>query len=144
MYLAIDFGKKRIGLALGEIMPHPAGVIDGKMEMGKIIEQIELVCRDNDVSGLVIGIPYLKSGSLGSISSSIQNFAKKLANKLMLPIYFEEEQYTSVEARSILMDSDIDFSRKGGEIDAMAAVLILEQFLNRVQSDKDIKPDIEA
>jgi putative Holliday junction resolvase len=131
MYLGIDYGKKRIGLALGQMIPKGAGVIDGAQDLGAIISQIEKICRENEVEGIVIGLPIKKSGDLGEIAPEIEKFVSETKSRLNLPVFFEEEELTSVEAESILTENGQQYDRKSGKIDELAAILILEQHLNK-------------
>ena len=129
MYLGIDFGKKRIGLSLGQVLPRGVGVIDGGQDQNKIIDHIIDICRENDVDTLVIGMPIRSQGEKGTIAPEIELFAKKLSEKSGLPIDFQPEQFTSYEAKEELKSSGRDYTRKSGEVDELAAVLILEQYI---------------
>lgn len=131
-YLSIDYGKKRIGLAIGQIIPKGAGVIDGAQGLDQIISDIEKICTENEVEGIVIGLPLKKSGDLGEMVPDIQNLADKLNQKLKLPVHFEEEEFTSVEAENFLKEHHVNYTRKSGEVDELAAILILEQYLNKI------------
>ncbi len=130
-YLGIDYGKKRIGLALGQMIPKGAGVIDGGQDLDVIVSQIEKICRENEVEGIVIGWPLKKSGDLGEVAPEIDKFVNELKAKINLPVFFEEEELTSVEAENILNENGQKYDRKSGQIDELAAILILEQYLNK-------------
>lgn len=139
MYLGIDFGKKRIGLALGQLIPKGAGVIDGTKSLKEVIEAIKQICLENEVSGVVIGLPKKPSGSPGELAEDIKIFAGKLKEATGLPIHFEEEGFTSVEAEEILKESGKNYSRKSGKTDEMAAILILEQYINHLNDSNKEK-----
>lgn len=127
MYLAIDYGRKRIGLALGEMIPKGAGVIENKGSLSEIASLISEKIKEHQVSGIVIGIPIRSGGEEGELGGEIRELSDLIEKDTGLPVYLEEEQFTSSEASAILHDKkDI----KKGDIDEMAAVLILEQFLN--------------
>lgn len=127
MYLAIDYGKKRIGLALGQVIPKGAGIIDGTLPQEVILNQIKSVCENNDVLGIVIGLPVRSQGEGGTLAGEIMQFGESVSEICRLPVYFEEEQFTSAEAERRLGNKrDV---RESGLLDEMAAVLILEQFL---------------
>lgn len=130
MFLGIDFGKKRIGLALGQLLPYGAGVIDATQNQEKIIEQIINICQKNEVTEIVIGIPIRSQGEKGALASEIESFADKLNSKSGIHINYEPEQFTSVEAKEELINSGKKFSRKDGDVDELAAILILEQYIN--------------
>lgn len=127
MYLAIDYGRKRIGLALGQMIPKGAGVIENKGSLSEIASLISEKIKEHQVSGIVIGIPIRSGGEEGELGEEIRELSDLIKKDTGFPVYLEEEQFTSSEASAILHDKkDI----KKGDIDEMAAVLILEQFLN--------------
>lgn len=128
MILGIDFGKKRIGLALGEQFPKGAGFVDGRASHEEIINQIIKICQDNEVSEIVMGVPTTISGT-GEMEKMIRDFGKKLEKKSKLKVNYEPENYTSVEATRILVENKVKDIKKN-QIDEMAAILILEQFVN--------------
>ncbi|MCL5410404.1 MAG: Holliday junction resolvase RuvX [Patescibacteria group bacterium] len=132
MYLGIDFGSKRIGLALGQMIPKGAGVIDGTKGINEISSDIKKICVDNDVEEIVIGLPKKPSGSPGELAEEIKEFSDILEKNTNLPVHFEEEQFTSVEAEEILKESGKSYSRKSGKTDEIAAILILEQYINHL------------
>lgn len=132
MYLGIDYGKKRIGLALGQMLPNGVGVLDGTKKMEETIASISLICRENDVDKIVIGMPILPSGDKTELSFEVEKFGLQLTKATKIPVVFEEEQFTSTEAEDILRRSGHVINKKTGSIDEMAAVLILEQYINRI------------
>ena len=130
MLLGIDFGKKRIGLALGEVIPKGMGIIDGTKSRQYIVDEIAKICHENNVEKIIIGLPFLGSGDEGFLAADAKSFATDLISKVDLPVIFEEEQYTSSEAERILTEGGVKYDRKDGKVDEMAAVLILEQYIN--------------
>jgi putative Holliday junction resolvase len=132
MYLGIDFGKKRIGLALGQMIPRGIGMIDGNKPIDQIVFDIKKICSENEVTGIVIGSPKKRSGDPGELTDDIERFVLELNKSINLPVHFEEEEFTSVEAEEILKESGKSYTRKSGKTDEMAAVLILEQFINHL------------
>lgn len=129
MYLGIDYGTKRIGLALGKFLPKPMGVIDGRKGRDFVYGEIKRICLENDVELIVIGIPVLASGTEGSLSNEIRQFSDGLSKITGLEIVFEPEQFSSIEAERILEENNLKWTRENGEKDQMAAVLILEQYI---------------
>ena len=136
MYLGIDYGKKRIGLALGTLIPQGIGVIDAELTPETIYSKIKSICLENDVQGIVIGIPIRSQGEDGALVGEIRAFAAALSEMTGLPVHFEEEQFTSAEAERLLGRVN-EKDRKAGKVDELAAVLILEQFLHTIETQKD-------
>lgn len=129
-FLAIDYGKKRIGLAVGSIFPKGAGVIDGAKPIEKITEEIAQICEKEDILKIIIGLPIRSQGEEGQIAQDARELGTALAEKTGLEIVYEPEQYTSASAAEILGESEKKYSRESGKLDEMAAILILEQYVN--------------
>ncbi len=134
MYLAIDWGKKRIGLAVGSVIPKGAGVVDGGQPFTKIAAEIKKVIAENEVEKIIIGLPLLNSGDDGSLAGEIRTFAGRISDETGLEVTFEPEQFTSMEAAEqfVVLGKKVD--RASGKLDELAAVLILEQYLNHVKN----------
>lgn len=127
MYLAIDYGKKRIGLALGEMLPKGAGVIENTGSFEGIITKLKEKISEHRVTGLVLGLPMRSQGEEGTLATEIKELGQMIERETGLPVSLEEEQFTSSEASAILRNKK---DLKKGDLDEMSAVLILEQFLN--------------
>lgn len=141
-YLAIDFGKKRIGLAVGGIYPNGNGIVDAEQGRSFVLETIAKMCKDEHVFGVVVGLPTRSNGDPGTLDKEIREFAHDLSHKTKLPVYFEDENFSSAEAERLLLIHNKALNRKGGYVDEMSAIIILEQFLKRKDESKNIKPDI--
>ena len=137
MYLAIDYGKKRIGLALGEAIPYGAGVLDNSKPLGFLLGEIRKICIKNQVSKIIIGMPIGSDGSEGKLGEDIRRFAINIKSNLNIETEFEEEGFTSSEAESILKDQGASIKESKSKVDELAAVLILEQYLNQKSNIKD-------
>ena len=144
MYLGIDYGRVRIGLALGRVLPQGTGVLNSRLPLKEIIERIGEIVSKNDVEGIVLGLPTRNQGEAGTLVPEIQSFAQKIAEELSIPVFFEEEKFSSAEAEMILSQSEKKYPRSSGKVDELAAILILEQFLGRLKEDQNIIPDINA
>jgi len=131
MYLGIDYGKKRIGLAIGLIFPKPFLVLENnsKDESAKKIVQI---CREYNVNKIVIGMPENRGKDSEDLILEIKEFASKITHGQNLDIVYEPEAYTSVEAESFLKDHKKYDRADKGKVDAMAATLLLEQYINKM------------
>jgi len=135
MILAIDYGQKRIGLALGSVIPRVAGVIDNAQKRELVLEQIKTLCLENDVEKIVIGLPIRSQGEEGTHAQEIRNFSAQLEKATGLLVLFEEEQFTSTEAERLLGKIN-EKERRAGKVDEMAALLILEQYLNHSEGSE--------
>ena len=132
-YLALDLGNRRIGLAVGgeEGVPVvPAGHIERKT-LRQDMERVLAAVRDRGAGAIVVGMPYSLSGETGVQAKLAEGFVRELHKQTHLPVYTMDERYSSVEAEGLLRDSGAPTLQAKGDVDAMAAALILERFLAR-------------
>ena len=128
-YLAIDYGLKRIGLAVcdpSEIISSPLTVIKNS---DKLIDEIAKIIDSESVEALVIGLPLNMDGSAGPQAELTKEFTDKLKDTVDIPIHFQDERLSTFEAEQKLNAADIKKTK--APIDAIAAAQILEDFLQR-------------
>lgn len=130
MYLAIDYGKRRIGLALGERFPKPFLVLENN-SLDEIVEKIKQICQENLVNKIVLGMPENRGQDSENLISEIKKLKSGLSKILSLEIIYEPEAYTSTEAEEFLKDHKKYDRDNKGTVDAMAATLLLEQYINK-------------
>lgn len=129
--LAIDFGEARIGLALSD----PAGKLAvplttlARTSDQDAISQIHKIVTEEEVEHLVMGEPRNMDGTRGEAVTRVRSFRKKLLAQICLPCDLADESLTSVAARERLRDAGVDPRRHPGRIDAVAAQILLEQYL---------------
>lgn len=127
--LALDVGEKRIGLATTdelEIIVSGFGFIEREHAVEKVAEIVE----NEAIEGIVVGLPMLPSGEKGSQAEDVEKFVSELADKINVDIEFENEVLSSVEAENRLKSIGKKIKDKG-EIDEMAAIVILESYQRR-------------
>lgn len=139
--LALDVGKKRIGLAISDELGITAQGIE-TLERTRIradLEKIKQVASRWNAAALLVGEPLHMSGSESRQSEYTREFAARLGEYLKLPIVFWDERLTTVEAERILRDSGASLDRRKKEVDRLAAVLLLESYLSyrRMQSEPE-------
>lgn len=130
--LAIDVGEKRVGLATSDrlgMLAAPFGFLEREGAVPKIVELI----TQEGIEQIVVGLPYLASGDLGSQAEDVQRFVTELQAMTSTSIDFENEMLSSAEAANRLKTMKRKIKDKG-EVDAMAATIILESYLNRSKS----------
>lgn len=129
--LALDVGKRRIGLAISDELGVTAQGIE-TLERTRIREDLEalkeLVSRWN-IRLLLVGKPLHMSGSESRQSEYTTEFAGRLERHLQLPVVFWDERLTSAEAERMLRQAGASLQQRKGAVDRMAAVLLLESYL---------------
>ncbi len=123
-YLAIDYGAKRIGLALSDEegkLAFPKCILENGP---KILERVAEILEENSVRGIVLGESVNAEGKPNTIMKEIKIFSEKLEKKFSLPVHFQKEFFTTVEARR--------YGKEGERADAKAAALILQRYLDKI------------
>lgn len=134
-YLAIDYGQKRIGLAVGEIMPRAHSMLENNSR-AVVIEKIKNICASEEIAKIIVGMPQMRSGDKPEIAFAIEKFAAGLSKATGLDVIFESEEYSSIEAEEEIRKARVKFNKKDGLVDQMAAVIILEQYLKSQNNER--------
>ena len=136
--LGIDFGRRRIGLALsdpeGRLAVPLTTLQRGKDRADrKAVEAITEIARREGVEALVLGEPLGLDGSAGDAAQRVRLFARRLAAGTGLPVELVNESLTSVEAEERLREAGIDPRRRPEKVDAVAAQILLQEALDRAR-----------
>lgn len=129
--LGLDIGKKRIGIAMSDIMgliAHPVETISREPE-AKAIETIKKYCKDNNIKQIVAGLPKNMNNTVGEQAQDCINFAEKFKDEY--EIIFEDERLTSKQAEYILAQTGHKYTKDKQLVDLKSACLILQQYLDR-------------
>ena len=124
-YLGIDFGAKRVGLAVSDDtgrMAFPYLVLENG---GNLLEDIVLIIKKEKIGEVVVGESTDFKGEPNKIMKGIKEFSEILKNKIDLPIFFEPEFLTSAQA--------LHLQGKNKMHDASAATIILQSYLDRLK-----------
>jgi len=129
--LALDFGSKNIGLAVSDELGVTAQGLPTLRRSNKRndLDHLRRVIRQYGIYEMVMGLPLRMSGSEGIQSEKVQAFAEELRRKFKLPVHLFDERLTSVEANRLLRETDMSIRRRAEVVDQLAAVLILQSFL---------------
>jgi len=136
--LGIDYGERRIGLALSDatgLLASPWKKLSNDANVGaaaqRLAEEIHALQADPDgLDAIVIGLPRRLNGDPNEQTARVQRFAALLAMETKLPITFQDERLTSHEADELLAGRERDWRRRKQQVDALAAALILQDFLD--------------
>lgn len=143
--LGVDYGTKRIGIAISDekgILAFPKEIILNNLDGFKRLAEI---IKIENISDIVVGESVDFSGKLNTLSARIEIFILELKDKFGLPVYKQKEFLTSVEARksgsnkkslSQLQSHSKLKDKKRGRIDASAAALILQRYLDKKNNGK--------
>ncbi len=131
--LAIDLGDSRHGLALSDPLGITAQPLESIDSIGprKDLRCIEQLVRERDVRTVVVGLPRLLSGAEGSRAAASREFAESLSRRLAgVDVELWDERLTTVEAERTMISGGVRRSVRKRRVDAVAAALILQSFLD--------------
>lgn len=133
-FLGIDWGEKRIGLAfadeLGLAYPLPAAIARSqKMRL----QQIEQLIEDRKIDAIVVGYPINMNGSVGFKAQQVDAFIKLLEGRFRLPVHRIDERLSSHAVEQGLRAQKKQVDRRSGEVDSLAASLILQDYVEANQ-----------
>jgi putative Holliday junction resolvase len=130
--LALDLGKRRIGLALSDELGITAQGLE-TLERSNIREDLARLAQlasEKNVALILVGNPLHMSGREGRQAEYARDFAERLQAATGLPIEFRDERLTTVEAQRVLRQSGISIQKRAKAVDRLAAVILLESYLD--------------
>jgi putative Holliday junction resolvase len=129
--LGLDVGSRRIGVAVSDPLGITAQGLDTLQRTTKRrdFDHLQRVIQEYDVREIVVGLPLRMSGAEGIQSDKMQVFAEELRKRFRLPVHLWDERLTSVEANRLLREADLSIEKRGKAVDRMAAILILQGWM---------------
>ena len=131
--MAVDFGDARTGLAIcdkTELLASPVGVIHEK-RFEHAVEKVAAAAAENRAEAVIVGLPLNMNGSEGPRAELCRNFAEQLSSRVNVPVRMWDERQTTVSAAGYLNQTDTRGKKRKEVIDAVAAVIILDSYLQR-------------
>lgn len=130
--LALDVGDKRIGVAVSDplgILATPLTTIERTSDNNAIDAVLEIV-EEQGAREIVVGLPISLRGGFSEQTRSVATFTRKLKERSPIPVNTADERYSTLEAERLLSQSKPKRARSRGEIDAAAAAVILQSYLD--------------
>lgn len=129
--LAVDYGDVRTGLAVcdkSEFLASPVGVITER-NPGKVIEAVISKAKELKAEEIAVGLPKNMNGSEGFRAEACKEFASRLQENSGINTVLRDERLTTVSAHKIMNMTDTRGNKRKNTVDAVAAVIILEDYL---------------
>ena len=129
--MSVDLGKARTGIAvcdIGESFAFPKGVIT-EYNTEKLIDKIVTYSNELNADLIVVGLPKNMDGTQGSRAEECKEIAKKIGEKSQKEIVMWDERCTTISAHTALNYTDTRGKKRKSVVDAVAAVIILEDYL---------------
>ncbi len=140
--LGIDAGERRVGVALSDelrLLASPFTVLDRGHGLAPVLDALVEVARSAGVTHLVVGLPLNADGSQGRQARRAQDFARVAQRVLGVPLEMWDERLSTREAEEIARAQGRNMRRlrQGGQLDAIAAAVILQDYLDHTdRSDR--------
>ncbi|MCD8511666.1 MAG: Holliday junction resolvase RuvX [Bacillus sp. (in: Bacteria)] len=135
--LGLDVGTRTIGVAVSDALGWTAQGIEtikrSETDKEKDFERLEELIKQHEVEVIVVGLPKNMNGTIGPSGELCQAFAEELRNRTNLKVEFWDERLTTVAAERMLVTADVSRKKRKKVIDKMAAVMILQGYLDRNQ-----------
>jgi len=139
--LALDVGKKRIGLAVSDELGITAQGLDTleRVRIREDLDRLKATAERLDARLLLVGRPMHMSGSESRQGEYTREFAERLAKHVSLPVVFWDERLTSAEAERLMREGGATLEQRKKAVDRMAAVLLLDSYLENQRLQKRVE-----
>lgn len=135
--LAVDYGTARIGIAISvgwlarplDVLPHHS--------LTSLIERLLSLAKQEMATQFLIGLPVNADGSEGAQAAVVRNFAQQLANRTPLPVLLWDEYGSSQAALANMINANLGRKKRRKQLDAYAAVIFLQEFIERSQIEPE-------
>ncbi len=131
--LAIDYGRKRIGLAISDplgIIASPAGYIERREGKRPPITKIIARATELEAQGYLIGLPLDGEGNETSWTAEVRQIGAEIAKRTGMPVRFYDERFTTAAALRTIKEMQQSTRGRKGDVDALAAAILLQHALN--------------
>ena len=130
--MGIDYGDARTGIAFSDLLCSIVGstTVIHSRRPEKTLEEIVKLCKEQDAGEIVMGLPKNMDGSEGTRAELCREFAGRVEEATGLKVTLWDERRTTVEAHNILSEHNYHGKKRKNTVDAVAASLILEGYLN--------------
>ena len=134
-YIGLDLGTKTLGIAISDktgLIASFYKTIEFKDEdYNSLIEPLKEIINNEKIESIVLGLPKNMNNSIGFAGERSLNFKNILEDYFDIPVNLEDERLSSVEANNIMISSDVSRKKRKKKVDALAATIILQRFLDR-------------
>ena len=136
--VGLDVGARRIGVAISDAtrtLARPVAVLQiARLDAAAVVRAADeiqrLAAEDDGIEAIVVGLPRRLDGTPTTLTAGVQTFGSQLGARTGLPVAFQDERLTSVEAESRLAERDKDWRSRKKRLDAAAAAIILQDHLD--------------
>lgn len=137
--MGLDIGSRTIGVAISDELGMTAQGLKTikRRSMEEDLKEISLIIAQFKIDKIVVGLPKNMDGTIGKQAEMIFQWIKAAKEKIYLPMVTWDERLSTVEASKILLEADLSRRKRKAVIDKLAAVLILQGYLNQSGKQND-------
>lgn len=137
--MGLDIGSKTIGIAISDELGLTAQGFKTikRKTMQDDLREIHSVIDQFKIEKMVVGLPINMNGTLGRQAEIVFQWINHLKERIKLPVVTRDERLSTVEATRTLLEADLSRKKRKGVIDKLAAVLILQGYLDQIRYEKD-------
>ena len=131
--LSIDYGEKRIGVAISDELKILAGGVSSLENKGInfVISEIKKLCQENRVAKIIIGLPLSLRGKKTDQTKEVEKFVAFFKKKIKMPVELVDERFSSVLAKKYILKRGGRYRKE--EIDTLAAKILLQDYLDKLK-----------
>ena len=134
-YLGLDLGSKTLGVSISDLTNTVASLYTTirfkEEDYEYAIKELEPIITENKITDIVLGLPKNMNNTLSTRALICLEFKEKLEKAFNITVIMEDERLTSVISNNILIDANMSRKKRKTKVDGMAAILILQSYLDR-------------
>ena len=130
--MGIDFGTKRIGIAISDELLLTAQGIDSlyRKELKADLDELARLARENSVGEIIVGLPLNMNGTYSAKTKEVVEFIDALSKVVTVPVKTWDERLSSMQAERVLLEADASRAKRRHVTDRLAAQIILQSYLD--------------
>ncbi len=131
-FMGLDYGNSRIGIAFSDYTATIATADSIYKSRGQEedLNYLSSYAKENDVSGIVLGLPLNADGTESEMSLKVKDFGKALEDYSQIKVFYQDERYTSFEAEEYLKEAGLKWEDRKKFLDKVSAQIILQNYLD--------------
>ena len=131
-FMGLDYGNSRIGIAFSDYTATIATADSTYKSRGQEedLNYLSSYAKENDVSGIVLGLPLNADGTESEMSLKVKDFGKALEDYSQIKVFYQDERYTSFEAEEYLKEAGLKWEDRKKLLDKVSAQIILQNYLD--------------
>lgn len=135
-YLGLDLGNRTCGVAVSDSLGIVATGVDtirfGEKDLQKALECVKMIIVEKAVDKIVMGLPKNMDGSLGFQAEYVLSFKQMIEDACGLEVIMVDERLTTSQVLKVMIDGDVSRAKRKQSVDKLAAVVILQSYLDRL------------